>query len=46
MCNSLKIRVTKNIDPICALYDSTKNLDGRRDKVRAKINEDMAALKK
>jgi hypothetical protein len=46
MNNTLKINVTKNIDPICAIYDSTKNLDGRRDKVRAKIDEDMDKLKK
>lgn len=44
--NCLKIKVTKNIDPICAMYDSTKNLDGRRDKVRAKIDEDLQRFKK
>lgn len=46
MNNPLKIQVTKNIDPICAMYDSTKNLDGRRDRIHAKINEDMDRLKK
>jgi hypothetical protein len=40
-----KIKVLKNIDPMLVVYDSTRNLDARRDKIRQKIDEDFAKIK-
>jgi uncharacterized protein YjbJ (UPF0337 family) len=37
--------VLKNIDPIVVLYDSTRNIDGRRDKIRSKIDEDFEKIR-
>ena len=45
MNNPQKIKIKKNIDPVVNLYESTKNLDGRRDRVRLKITEDMERIK-
>ncbi|CAD8111062.1 unnamed protein product [Paramecium primaurelia] len=42
--NPLKIKIKKNIDPLIQLYDEETHLIARREKIRIKLEQDMAAI--
>ncbi|CAK57824.1 unnamed protein product (macronuclear) [Paramecium tetraurelia] len=44
--NPLKIKIKKNIDPLIQLYDEETQLIARREKIRQKLEQDIAAILK
>ncbi|CAD8118152.1 unnamed protein product [Paramecium sonneborni] len=42
--NPLKIKIKKNIDPLIKLYDEETQLVARREKIRQKLEQDIAAI--